>query len=123
MKRIRKTYTLAQLASAVFMMAALLWLTMSIAFIYPAQQQLMKQGNTASAEACMSGEEDGCNPFGNTTEEKSSGNNISFSEEYLHNHHSADHFITIVSRIHNSRNCGTYNAFHGEVHVPPPNIA
>jgi len=123
MKRYRKTYTLAHLASAVFMMAALLWLTVSVAFIVPAQQQLNKNVNTSTSQSCTGADEEDNNPFGNTNEEKASSSNSNFSEEYLHDHHSTDHFLSIVARIHNSRNCGTYNAFHGEVHVPPPNIA
>jgi len=123
MKRQRKTYTLAHLASAVFMMAALLWLTVSIAFIIPAQQQLKQNTNIATEQACTAAEEDETNPYGNTTEEKTSGNNNSFSEEYLHEHHTSDDFLSVVTRMHIARNCGVYNAFHGEVHVPPPNIA
>ena len=124
MKEGHRTYNLGHAVSATFMILALLWLTVSVAFVFPTQQQLANQGNCVNAElaGAESSEDDTGNPFGNTNEEKASGNNTSFSEEYLHNHHSADHFITIVSRIHNSRNCGTYNAFHGEVHVPPPNI-
>ena len=122
MRRTRKTYTLTHLASAVFMMAALLWLTMSVAFIYPAQQQLSGNLNT-TIQICTGAEEDEGNPFGNTNEEKASGNGTSFSEEYLHDHHSADHFVSTGARMHSARNFDTYNAFHGEVHVPPPNIA
>ena len=104
------------------MMAALLWLTVSVAFIIPAQQQLNKDVPTSNSQSCASAEEDDNNPFSNTNEEKASGTNSNFSDEYLHDHHSADHLFSVVTRIHNSRNCGTYNAFHGEVHVPPPNI-
>ena len=104
------------------MMLALLWLTVSVAFVFPTQQQLAKQDKVFNAESAGTSEDESSNPFGNTNEEKASNTNT-FSEEYLHDHHSSDHFISIVTRIHNSRNCGTYNAFHGEVHVPPPNIA
>ena len=105
------------------MMAALLWLTVSVAFIVPAQQQINKDVATSTSQSCSGAEEDENNPFGNTNEEKASGNSNTFSEEYLHDHHAADHLFSVVSRIPNARNCGTYNAFHGEVHVPPPNIA
>ena len=111
------------MASAVFMIAALLWLTVSVAFIVPAQLQLNNNISMATSEACNGAEEDDGNPFGNTNEEKASGNGTSFSEEYLHDNHAADHFLSLVTRIHNSRNSGIYNAFHGEVHVPPPNAA
>jgi cytoskeletal protein RodZ len=123
MKRSHKTYRLAHLVSAAFMMLALLWLTVSVAFVFPTQQQLAKQDKVINAESSCTTEDDSNNPFSNTTEEKSSSNSSSFSEEYLHNHHTSDDFISVATRIHNSRNCGTYNAFHGEVHVPPPNLA
>ena len=119
----RNTYSIFHFASASFMMLALLWLTVSIAFIYPAQQQFAKEDKAASVQYCAAAEEDEDNPFGNTNEEKASGNNTSFSEEYLHEHHTTDHFSSVDSTIHTSKNCGTYNAFHGEVHVPPPNFA
>jgi hypothetical protein len=123
MKRGNKTYSFFNLASAAFMIVALLWLTVSIAFIYPAQQELAQQDTVENAKSCASSEEDDCDPFGNTNEEKASGSNTSFSEEYLHDHHASDHFISTVSKMHSLKNHGTYNAFHGEVHVPPPNIA
>jgi len=123
MRRIRKTYSLNHLASAAFMMVALLWLTVSIAFVYPAQQQLAKQEQVGNAKDCATADDDESNPFGNTTEEKASGNANTFSEEYLHDHHATELLKTIPSTSHISRNFGTYNAFHGEVHVPPPNVA
>jgi hypothetical protein len=123
MKGTNKIYTLTHLASAVFMMAALLWLTVSVAFIVPVQQRLNSEFGVNTSQTCNAADDEDCSPFGNTTEEKASGNSGSFSEEYLHSHHSADHFLSLIIRIHNSRNCDTYNAFHGEVHVPPPNIA
>jgi cytoskeletal protein RodZ len=123
MKKSRKTYSLAQLASAIFMMIALLWLTVSVAFIVPAQQQLAQQGKATTTQSCTNPDEEESNPFGNTNEEKASSNSTSFSEEYLHDHHAADHFSSTDVTTHTSKNSGTYNAFHGEVHVPPPNIA
>ena len=39
-------------------------------------------------------EEEAANPFGNTTEEKAPTSGSSFSEEYLHDHHIADHCST-----------------------------
>ena len=122
MKQSRKTYSLPQLASAIFMMIALLWLTVCVAFIVPAQQ-LAQQGKATTTQTCTNPDEEESNPFGNTNEEKASGNSTSFSEEYLHDHHAADHFSSTDITIHTSQNSGTYNAFHGEVHVPPPNIA
>ncbi len=123
MKRNRHLYSTGQLASTVFMMLALLWLTISIPFVYDCQQKLSKNTNFSEGYTILPGtEEETTNPFGNSTEEKAQGN-TSFSEEYLHHHLTHDYVLSIASQIHASQNCGTYNAFHGEVHVPPPNLA
>jgi hypothetical protein len=122
MKRIPKTYNVFQLASSVFMILALLWLTVSTPFVFASQQELAKQLKTEKAEASPIGnEEESNNPFGNTTEEKSP-NSGSFSEEYLHHHHITEHFFSILSQYHKCENAGTYIAYHGELLVPPPNV-
>jgi hypothetical protein len=122
MKRSQKTFNVFQLASAVFMIAALLWLTISAPFVYAGQQQLTKQEQTTDNSLPQAtNEEEAANPFGNNTEEKAGSS--SFSEEYLHDHHKAEYFFSIVLRFHTHENVGTYIAFHGELHVPPPNVA
>src|SRR5688572_26644128 len=120
----KRTYSISQLASAVFMIAALLWLTISAPFVIASQQQIAKCEKMAEAGSPFSDcDEENANPFGNNTEEKSSNGANSFSEEYLHDHHKADHFISIVSLYHKCENADTYVAFHGELLVPPPNRA
>ena len=105
------------------MVLALLWLTISAPFVFFAQQEITKQSKTADATIPLNGnEEDTTNPFGNNTEEKASTNN-SASEEYLHDSHFMDHFISIARQYHKCENAGTYIAFHGELLVPPPNVA
>src|SRR5690349_3553411 len=107
MTRTRKTYSLRHLASAVFMMTALLWLTISVAFVYAARQHLSRQEQVNNAKDCASAQQDDSNPYGNTTEEKASGNNGTFSEEYLHHHDDVEMFNTVASTIHFSRNFDT----------------
>jgi len=119
----RKIYSLFQPASAIFMILALLWLTISFPFVYASQQELAKQDKTANAPSSHCNEEEAANPLGNTTEEKAPGTGSSFSEEYLHANHAADHFFSIASLFYKCENSGIYNAFHGEVQVPPPNVA
>lgn len=124
MKKNKKTYSIFQLASALIMILALLWLTVSAPFVYASQQELAKQNKVASSSSDLGNtEEEAGNSLGNTTEEKKSSGSNSASEEYLHNHHTDDHFISPISQFHKSENAGVYNAFHGEVHVPPPNVA
>lgn len=124
MNKNRKTYNIFQLALAFFLILALLWLTICIPFVYANQQELARQDNPVNAQSPLScNEEESANPFGNTTEEKAPGSSSSVSEEYLHVNHTAHYFFSIALQYHKSENVGTYNAFHGEVHVPPPNLA
>jgi hypothetical protein len=124
MRKNRKPYTIFQLCSAVFMMLALVWLTISAPVVFACQQELAKQGQTAKAPAPLAdNEEETGNPFGNNTEEKAPNTSSSFSEEYLHDHHIHDHFFSISLQYHKCENAGTYIAYHGELLVPPPNAA
>jgi len=111
-----------QLVLAVCMVVALLWLTVSLPFVYAGQQELAKQEQTANANV-PPGNDDETNPFGNSTEEKAPTGSNSFSEEYIHDHHRAEYFFFIASQYHKCENAGTYVAFHGELLVPPPNVA
>ena len=124
MKTKGRTYNFLHLVSAVLMILALLWLTISAPFVYAGQQEIAKQNKTEKpATPLTCSDEDGTNPFGNNTEEKAPTNGSSFSEEYLHDHHKDDYFFSIISRYHKSENAGTYVAYHGELLVPPPNAA
>lgn len=121
MKRSRKIYNPFHLLSAVFMILALLWLTISIPFVYAGQQEFATQDRMEnnSGSPLSGNEEEAANPFSNTTEEKSP--NSSVSEEYLHDHHKTDYFFSIISQYRKCENAGTYVAYHGELLVPPPN--
>ena len=123
MRRHVKTYNFFQLCSAVFLILSLLWLTISLPFVYAIQQELAKQNKSQNAAIPFAGnEEETANPFSNT-EEKAPGNGSSFSEEYMHDNHKADYFFSIASQYHKCENADTYHAFHGELLVPPPNAA
>lgn len=101
------------------MMLALLWLTVSAPFVFLAQQKLAENHKVSKAQLPVNDEES-ANPFGNSTEEKAPSA-TSFSEEFLHDHHEADHLCLIASQSHIMQNAGTYIAYHGELLVPPPN--
>jgi hypothetical protein len=106
------------------MILALLWLTISIPFVYASQQEMAKQNKAVNASTPIgNNEEEAANPFGNNTEEKTPNSGNSFSEEYLHNHHIEEYFSSVASQYHKSENAGTYIAFHGELHSPPPDVA
>lgn len=124
MKTKGRTYNFLNLVSAVLMIVALLWLTISAPFVYAGQQEIAKQLKAEKpATALDDTDEDATNPFGNNTEEKAPTNGSSFSEEYLHDHHKTDYFFSMVSQYHKCENAGTYVAYHGELLVPPPNAA
>jgi hypothetical protein len=120
----KETYSQFQLASSVFMMLALLWLTVSLPVVYSCQQDLAKQHRIADVNSpIQTSEEEAANPFGNSTEEKTPNSGSSFSEEYLHNHHITDYFFIVASQFHSHFDADTYLAYHGELDVPPPDVA
>lgn len=125
MKKGKKPYNILQLGSAVFMILALLWLTVSTPFVYANEQKQAAENKTMNTQSSPldANEEDWTNPFGNTTEEKTPNSSNSFSEEYLHDQHIHDHFFSIATLIYKCEDADTYTAFHGEVQVPPPNVA
>lgn len=103
------------------MLAALLWLTISLPFVYTAQQQLSKE-RVAASSAASSGKEDDNNPFANTTEEKAPTNANPIAEEYLHHtDFSSQHFPIHISHS-KAGDVPTYTAFHGELLSPPPDL-
>ncbi len=121
MKRHRKIYTKAQRLSSLLMMLTLLWLTVSVSFVF-SSQQVSKQEQVASTSLPAANEEESANPFGNNTEEKNPGS-TSFSEEYLHNSEDDSHSVSLAAAFGNGENATLYVAFHGELLVPPPNQA
>ena len=121
MKKKSKPYTIASLFSAVLMILSLLWLTVSLPFVYESAEQLAKQERTEHVGSIPTPEEES-NPFGNTTEEKSP-TSTTVSEEYIHDHHKSDYFFSIISSYHKCENADTYIAYHGELLVPPLNFS
>jgi hypothetical protein len=123
MKATKKIDTIFQQGSAVFMILALLWLTVSTPFVFASQQYLANQGKIADASTPLSEtEEEASNPYSSNTEEKNP-TSTSFSEEFLHDHPVTPAFHPETLQYHKGENDATYIAFHGELLVPPPNAA
>ncbi len=122
MKKGCKIFTASQLVSAVIMILALAWLTVSTPFVYANLQELAKQHSSEKAASPLDGcEEESSNPFGNNTEEKAP-TSTSLSEEYIHSNHRSYFFSDLSTQYHKCENADTYIAFHGEILIPPPNV-
>jgi hypothetical protein len=108
--------------SSIFMMLALAWLTVSLPIVYGAQQaDTYKTAENQSSQDKQ--EDDGTNPFANTTEEKTPNSVNTPSEEYLHDAHDGIYYIAVPSTEYKPENVSTYIAFHGELISPPPDAA
>jgi hypothetical protein len=118
MQKGAKTYNNPQGISAIFMIAMLLWLTISAPFIYACQQA---QNQTVHAETLPdNSEEEAPTPITNTTEEKKPGSGTSFAEEFLCGQSENDYATFLKKRYQNSEKPTSYIAFHGELISPPP---
>jgi hypothetical protein len=118
----RNHISFVQAGSAICMILALLWLTVSAPFVYAASQAKAQQHTMNNAGSPLAGnEEETTNPLGSSTEEKAPAS--SFSEEYLHDHSKTENLFSSNLQHDPSQNAGTYIAFHGELDVPPPDAA
>ena len=123
MKKVQQPYNFFQRGSAVLMIVALCWLTISAPFVFENQQKMAKQNCEATATIPLAGTEEEANPFSGSTEEKAPKTLNTFSEEYLHDQHQSEYFFSIASQFHKGEDAATYIAYHGELLVPPPNKA
>lgn len=115
------SYTFFNKVSAVNLILTIVWLTVNAPFVLSVRQQLAKMTmHSAANNRPLLCEDDLANPLGNSTEEKAPSSS-SFSEEYLHDYHAQTHYMTLSLRYNACENTGIYTAFHGELHVPPPN--
>lgn len=111
------------LLTCVVMMITLAWFTVSLPFVYGAQQKLALNYVANGQAASNDSEEESSNPFANTTEEKTPNSFGSMSEEYLHDSHSSEQYLAaILSKEYKIRHMSTYIAFYGELISPPPDI-
>ncbi|MFT3749333.1 MAG: hypothetical protein QM768_13490 [Agriterribacter sp.] len=115
----KSVYSKSQLVLSIFLMAILLWLTVSTPFIINAKKQLQIVNiELSSTDVPQSLEEDG-NPFSGLNEEKS-GNSTNAFSEYLHEPFQMP-VISESPLIHKSCSGGLiYVAYYGELLSPPP---
>ena len=120
MKRNKDIYAPEIKVTAIFMVLALLWLTVSLPFVNAAQQAQKTCSSVIPFEEELPGSEDS-NPFGNTTEEKAESGSNGLSE-YLHHNNELIHPAGYSHRHNSSHDFDVYVAFHGEMLCPPPNF-
>lgn len=110
-----------RIVSSILLMMALLWLTISLPFVYAMQQTERDINKSVSMQLpADTGDEDLPDPFANTSEEQASNNINSMSEEYLHDTHLYEDHFAVPSLYNKCENVKTYIAFHGELLSPPP---
>jgi hypothetical protein len=111
MRKKQFLYTIAKKTSSIFMALTLLWLTVSLPFVYESQQEAQKIETGAASN------DD--NPLASTTEEKAPSP-TTLSEEYLHHTDELEHPWTAIQHHHRNFPSSLYIAFHGELISPPP---
>lgn len=119
-----RTYNNAHYGSAIFMILALLWLSVSAPFVFENQRQNIDNTKCSPQSPFAGMEEENANPAGNNTEEKvpkTSLNNL--TEEYLDEDHRSDRIASVNLQYFKNQDAGIYVAYHGEPLVPPPNVA
>jgi hypothetical protein len=120
MKKSGSLYSVFHKLSAICMILALVWLTVSTPFIFRVQQDLVKsEKSTGSNPANSPGDEEVANPFSNSTEEKAP-TSVSTISEYLHETETLIHPSGTLAKHHKYHVFDCYIAFHGELLSPPP---
>jgi hypothetical protein len=104
-------YIIRQAASAIFMILALLWLTVSTPFVYAADQSIKMEKQEV--------EEDNGGPLSGSTEEKNESS-VNTLSEYLHDYHQLEHGFTPLAKYFKCHPSDLYFAYHPELISPPP---
>jgi hypothetical protein len=108
-------FSLKSVISSLFMIMALLWLTVSTPFVFASQQA---QQNEIQKQAGSDGDK---NPFSTTTEEKNESS-VSTLSEYLHDLTSTSHNFIVLTRMYKCHTYSVYYAYHPELISPPPEV-
>jgi len=111
MKRNQPTFNTRHIITSLFMILALLWLTVSTPFVYAAQQVEKKISQNQSDN----------NPFSNTTEEKNESGANTLSE-YLHEPPAIENLSLVLTKFYKCHPSDLYFAFHPELISPPPEV-
>ncbi len=107
--------------AALLMAAALLWLTVSVPFVYAAQQASVQLITLNYNGSGGEDEKAGLNLFANATEEKTESGSNTLSE-YLHNIHLHLYYVNVEDEFTKCHSSDLYYAFHPELISPPPEL-
>jgi len=116
------TYKTWQKVASIFLMATLLWLTVSTPFIMSMQQKQLNSSKIAKALQTDDTQEDAAKSASNNVDEKAPSG-FNFAEEFLHEHHNIHYPSSSIDIAYRQENARCYIAYYGELHAPPPNIA
>ena len=108
-------FSLKSVISSLFMIIALLWLTVSTPFVFASQQAQQKEIQK------QTGSNEDKNPFSTTAEEKNESS-VSTLSEYLHDLNSMDHHFIVLTRIYKYHTSDLYYDYHTELLSPPPEV-
>lgn len=114
MKRSRKIFSTRQIGSSLFMITALLWLTVSTPFVFKAQQEQKKEIQKQSKPNAAAN-----NPFSNTTEEKNESS-VNTLSEYLHESPSLENNFVFINTSYKPYSSKIYFEHKPELLSPPP---
>lgn len=111
----KKIFSAKRISSSLFMIMALLWLTVSTPFVYNAQQVLKKEIPKQSGKAGDN------NPFSSTNEEKNESS-VNTLSEYLHEPPSMENNFIILTRLYKRYPSDIIYQHHPELLSPPPEV-
>lgn len=111
MNKNRNIFSIRMKTSSLFMILALLWLTVSIPFVYAAAESNRANHPTGQCEET--------NPFSNTTEEKNESS-VNTLSEYLHDLQLTESDFIILSKYYKCHPSDLYFEYHPKLISPPP---
>jgi hypothetical protein len=106
--------TTGAISSALLMLAALLWLTISTPFVYSSRQAVAAE-NLKKGKA-----EQQASPLTGASEERSESG-INTLSEYMHEHCLICSYGQPLVKYEKGHTASVYISFHPELHAPPPN--
>jgi hypothetical protein len=116
MKAGKNIFSISHIISAIVLLLALCWLTISTPFVYADQKAKQEMAKKLCEK---DSKEDGDNPLSNSSEEKTEIGVTTLSE-YLHEVYFPQSTSTVILRFFKCHPSDLYFAYHPELLSPPP---